>query len=271
VGGVIGVEAVLESHPRGSQATAHPVGCSCSRTIRRRQLRTCFRSGVLHLFSDHGMGEFEAQDQHNWKSSDKKTHSYSRMLTRVSSEGHWEEFLQGEWVKTLRAGRCQTIPLEDAVRIICKDRLVVRDAVRGIHTLGNRSTDIIWSLLPAQSVEATWAIGTGGIMVDDQAKWGNQGEKPYAVDEEDELVNPPLDEAVLEHVVIGLGTVNNALLAGGTAGLIVFCCWKNKKKSVGALASDDELGDDAWADLVNDTGPGGEGPSRWRDQHGPGS
>ena len=154
------------------------------------------------------------------------------------------------------------------MRIICKDRLVVRDAVGGIHTLGNRSTDILWSLLPAQSVDATWAIGIGGIMVDDQAEWENRGGGSYAVDEEDELMDPPLNETVLEQVVIGLGTVNGALLAGGTVLLIVFCCWKNKRKYLGAAVSDDELGDDARVELVNDTEPSGEGPSRWRDRHG---
>jgi hypothetical protein len=49
----------------------------------------------------------------------------------------------------------------------------------------------------------------------------------YATDEGVELMDPSLDEAVLEQVVIGLGTVNSALLVVGTVGLIVFCCWRN--------------------------------------------
>jgi hypothetical protein len=190
-------------------------------------------------------------------------------LPRVSGEGHWEEFVEGNWIKTLRAGRCQTIPLEKTVKIICKDRLVVRDSVGGIHTLGNKSTDILWSLLPAQSVDATWSIGVEGIVVDDQADWDNRGGGSYITDEEEELRDFPLDDTVLEQVVIGLGTINGALLTGGTALLITFCCWKNRRKLVESAVSDDELGDVARAETVNDTEAGGiGGPSRWRSSHG---
>jgi hypothetical protein len=54
--------------------------------------------------------------------------------------------VQGQWVKTLRGGRCQTIPLEKAVRIICKDRLVVRDAIGDIHTLSQQTFFGVYSL-----------------------------------------------------------------------------------------------------------------------------
>jgi hypothetical protein len=104
-------------------------------------------------------------------------------------------------------------------------------------------------------------------MVDDQNEWVSQGEEAYAA-EGVELLDLPLDEVVMEHVVIGLGTVNGVLLTAGVVGLIVFCCWKNKRGSVGDLASDDELGDDAHAEPISDAELGRGGPSRFRDQHG---
>jgi hypothetical protein len=78
-----------------------------------------------------------------------------------------------------------------------------------------------------------------------------------------------LDDTVLEQVVIGLGTINGALMAGGTALLIAFCCWKNRRKLIETAVSDDELGDVACAEPVNDTEAGGiGGPSKWQSSHG---
>jgi hypothetical protein len=105
-----------------------------------------------------------------------------------------------------------------------------------------------------------------GIVVDEQADWDNQRGGSYVVSEEEELQDFPLDDTVLEQVVIGLGTINGALLAVGAALLIAFCCWKNQRKLVESAVPDDELGNVARAEL--DNGTGDRGGSRWRSNHG---
>ena len=75
--------------------------------------------------------------------------------------------MQGQWVETQKIGRCQTLPREEAIRIICKDQMVIRDALGGIHKLGIEPKDVSWDLLPVQSVDATWALGVGGVIMDD--------------------------------------------------------------------------------------------------------
>ena len=74
--------------------------------------------------------------------------------------------MQGQWVETQRVGRCQTVPQEEAIRIICRDRLVIRDALGGIHTFGTEPKDLSWDLVPVQSVDTTWTLGTGGVILE---------------------------------------------------------------------------------------------------------
>jgi hypothetical protein len=83
-------------------------------------------------------------------------------------------------------------------------------------------------------------------------------EGSYVVSGEKGLQDFLLDDAVLERIVIGLRTINGTLLAVRTALLITFCCWKNLRKLIESVVPDDELGNVARAELVNDTEAGGK-------------
>ena len=53
--------------------------------------------------------------------------------------------------------------------------------VGGIHTLGIEPKDVSWDLLPVQSMDTTWTLGAGGIILDDKEEWVGQGEVPSTV------------------------------------------------------------------------------------------
>jgi hypothetical protein len=166
------------------------------------------------------------------------------------------------------------VPMEEAIRIICRSRMVIKDALGNIHTLGVDPKDLAWDLLPVQSVDTTWNLGAGGIVLDHKEGLEGQGEAPLTLVEEVGSFGVPLDAVEMEQVVIGLGTFSGVLVVGGALGAGVLCYWRCRSQPAGGIAQDDELGDEKLRSEVQHTigcAPSRLAPSCFRELHEGGS